>query len=129
NAAANVITGGAGNDTLSGGAGNDTIKGGDGNDFLDGGVGNDMFVFQAGFGTDRITGFDANVTGGQDLMDLSALGVTAATFGGSVSISVQDIDGVGALDTLISVGGGAIEVLGVNGVGANAITQTDFILA
>ncbi|MDH1263226.1 peroxidase family protein [Pseudomonas sp. GD03944] len=41
NGLANVITGGAGNDTLLGGAGNDTLNGLGGNDLLDGGEGND----------------------------------------------------------------------------------------
>jgi Ca2+-binding RTX toxin-like protein len=147
NLANNVITGGAGNDTLNGGAGddtvvgnagadsligsagNDTLRGGAGNDALDGGLGNDVFVFEAGFGTDRITGFDANATGGQDLLDLRPLGITAANFNASVSFVLSDIDGAGALDTLITIGTGHIEVLGVNGVGANAISQGDFILA
>jgi Ca2+-binding RTX toxin-like protein len=147
NLANNVITGGAGNDTLNGGAGNDTVvgnagadsligsagndtlRGGAGNDALDGGLGTDVFVFDAGFGTDRITGFDADATGGQDLLDLRPLGITAANFNASVSFSVSNIDGAGALDTLITIGTGHIEVLGVNGVGANAISQADFILA
>jgi Ca2+-binding RTX toxin-like protein len=124
-----VLTGAAGSNTLTGGAGNDRLNGGAGNDALDGGAGNDVFVFQAGFGIDRITGFDANATGGQDLLDLSALGVTAANFGASVGLSVGDLNADGVLDTLVSVAGGSIELLGVNGVGANAVTQADFILA
>ncbi|HET8746841.1 MAG TPA: calcium-binding protein, partial [Ramlibacter sp.] len=147
NGAANVLTGGSGNDTLNGSLGNDTLVGNGGNDTLlggtgndrliggagddalDGGIGNDVFVFQAGFGNDNITGFDANATGGQDLMDLSALGITAANFGASVGISVSDLNLDGTLDTLVSVAGGSIELFGVTGVGANAITQSDFILA
>jgi Ca2+-binding RTX toxin-like protein len=125
----NVITGGAGNDILNGGAGNDTLAGGAGNDLLDGGAGNDIFVFEAGFGTDRIVGFDANAVGGQDLLDLRALGITEADFDAQVSISVLDLDGAGVLDTLVSAGGGVIELLGVDGTGVNAITQSDFLLA
>ncbi|GAB3663126.1 peroxidase family protein [Ramlibacter alkalitolerans] len=124
-----VLIGDAGDNTLSGGAGNDTLAGGAGNDLLDGGAGTDIFVFEAGFGTDRIVGFDANAVGGQDLLDLRALGITEADFDAQVSISVLDLDGAGALDTLVSVGGGVIELLGVDGTGVNAITQADFLLA
>jgi Ca2+-binding RTX toxin-like protein len=134
-----TLNGGAGNDTLLGGGGNDALNGGDGvdvvnggagSDLLTGGLGNDVFTFQAGFGADRVTDFDANVAaGGQDLMDISALGITAASFGSTVHISVLNIDGVGALDTLVSIAGNTIGLLGVDGVGANVITQADFILA
>lgn len=57
------IEGGAGNDILSGDEGDDTLVGGDGDDRLTGGLGddvllggagNDTFVFERGFGTDRI---------------------------------------------------------------------------
>ncbi|WPC06763.1 peroxidase family protein [Pseudomonas benzenivorans] len=112
NALANVIRGGVGNDTLTGGAGNDTLVGG---------LGNDIFVFGPGFGNDIITDFDANPVGGQDLLNIAALGVTAATFAASVTIA-----DVGA-DTLVSVGGGTIRLVGIND--ATTITQADFILA
>jgi Ca2+-binding RTX toxin-like protein len=110
---ANILNGGAGNDRITGGAGNDT---------MDGGLGNDTFFFGAGFGVDRITGFDANATGGQDLLNVQAMGITAAEFASRVSIAV-----VGA-DTQLTIDGNIITVAGVNGVGANAITQADFIL-
>ena len=98
NALDNVITGGSGTDVLSGAGGNDTLIGGigvdsldggagddrliggTGNDLMNGGTGNDTFVFATGFGNDTISGFDANPTGGQDLLDISGLGITAATF-------------------------------------------------
>ncbi|WP_439858876.1 peroxidase family protein [Pseudomonas sp. MBLB4136] len=112
NALANVIRGGVGNDTLTGGAGNDTLVGGQGND---------IFMFGPGFGNDIITDFDANPVGGQDLLNIVALGVTAANF--AVNVSIAD---VGA-DTLISVGGGTIRLVGIND--ATTITQADFILA
>jgi hypothetical protein len=92
-----------------------------------GDAGNDIFVFQAGFGNDRISAFDANAAGGQDFLDLSALGITAATFGGSVSITVQQVDGAGQLDTLVTIGSETIALLNVNVVGD--VTQADFILA
>jgi Ca2+-binding RTX toxin-like protein len=136
NSLANVITGGAGNDTLSGGLNNDTMYGGAGddrltggsvNDWMDGGAGNDVFVFAAGFGQDTIAGFDASPDTGagsvQDRLDVSGLGITAATFASQVAITI-----VGA-DTLVQIGADSILLAGVNGLGDNAITSTDFILA
>ena len=136
----NIITGGAGIDVLSGaggldtligdggvdsldgGAGNDTLIGGAGNDIMNGGIGNDTFVFAAGFGDDVITGFDANPTGGQDLLDLTALGITAADF--ATDVTIADL----GANTLVTIGADTILLVGVNGVGANIITQQDFIL-
>jgi len=140
NAVNNVITGGTGNNVLSGGGGADTLignagvdslngddgldvlVGGGGNDVMNGGAGNDTFVFAAGFGNDVITGFDANPTGGQDLLDIGALGITAASF--ATDVIIADLGN----DTLVTIGTDSILLLGVNGVGANAITQLDFIL-
>ena len=57
---------------------------------MNGGAGNDIFVFAPGFGNDTIAGFDANAAGGgQDLLDISALGITAATFAAEVTITVD----------------------------------------
>ncbi len=134
-----VLDGGAGTDVLSGGTGNDVMNGGDGADLMNGGVGNDVmtggaggdiFVFQASFGQDRIVDFDADSDGGQDRIDLTALGITFDNFGDQVSITVGDFDGgVGYLDTLITIGSESITLHGVDGVAGNAITQADFILA
>jgi Ca2+-binding RTX toxin-like protein len=137
---ANVLDGQGGNDTINaggdadtllGGLGNDTLTGGAGNDTMDGGRGNDRFVFAPTFGNDTIAlGFDADAAGGgQDLLDIAALGINAATFGASVTLTVGQFDGLGALDTRVTIGGDTITLLGVNGVGANSITQMDFILA
>ena len=123
------VSGGAGDDTLAAGDGADTLNGGTGNDLLGGGLGTDMFLFHASFGHDRISDFDAGAVGGQDRMDISALGVTAAGFAAAVSVTVTDLDGAGDLDTLVTVGADSIALLGVTGVGDNAITQADFILA
>jgi Ca2+-binding RTX toxin-like protein len=134
-----ILNGGAGNDTLLGGGANDALNGGDGadvingganNDVLTGGLGNDTFVFQPGFGIDRIVDFDADPgLDGQDLMDISAFGITAATFNASVGLALGNFDAVAGLDTLVSIGGQSITLSGVTGVGANAITAADFILA
>src|SRR5207244_10244238 len=97
-AGANVLDGGAGNDTLNGGLGNDTLNGGAGNDTLTGGagddilngglLGSDVFVLAPGFGNDTITatGFDGG-TLAHDRLNVAALGITAANFATSVSIT------------------------------------------
>jgi Ca2+-binding RTX toxin-like protein len=139
NALANLLTGGAGNDTLNGAAGNDTLTGGLGNDslvggvgndildgglgndILNGGTGNDILHFTPGFGADRVLGFDFNPTGGQDLLDLSALGITADTFAGSVTIT-----DAGA-DVLLAIGADTILLVGV--ANPATIDATDFLLA
>ena len=69
-----TLVGGAGNDVLNAGAGNDLLIGGAGNDTMNGGAGNDVFCFVAGFGNDLVGDF----TLGQDKLDLSGLGITAA---------------------------------------------------
>ncbi|WP_085725895.1 peroxidase family protein [Pseudomonas sp. R37(2017)] len=139
NASNNVMTGGVGNDTLNGAGGNDTLLGGAGNDLLDGGAGNDsvaggagndtmnaasgddIFVFAAGFGNDRILGFDTDAAGGQDLLNIVGLNITAATFNSSVNM----VD-LGA-DTLLNFGAGSITLVGVGD--PNTVSATDFILA
>ena len=142
NGAANVLDGMAGNDTLSGGgggdslfggagidnlngdAGNDILNGGAGNDAMNGGAGLDTFVFADGFGNDTIRGFDANAIGGQDLLDISAFGLDETTFAANVIITDLGantrVDIVGTDNTIL--------LIGVNGVGANAIDMGDFLL-
>ena len=89
---ANTVAGTSGNDTLDGGLGNDTLNGGTG--------GNDFFKFLAGFGQDTIVaGFDSDPVGGQDLMDISGLGITAATFAANVTVA----NGGGG-STLVTIG-------------------------
>jgi Ca2+-binding RTX toxin-like protein len=118
-----VISTGAGNDIIFGGAGNDTISGGTGNDTMDGGAGTDVFLFTTNFGNDTIAGFDFNPGGGgggpgQDFLRLNpALGITAANFAANVSIAQS------GADTLITIGGNTITLLGV---AANQINVTDF---
>lgn len=125
---ANTLIGGAGADTLNGGGGADTLSGGDGNDILNGGAGNDAlngnggqntFVFSGAWGRDTITGFDANPAGGQDLLDIRATGITAATFASQVSMVNQ------GGNVVITIGGQQIVLAGVT---TAAINQTDFIL-
>ncbi|NWL78540.1 heme peroxidase, partial [Pseudomonas taiwanensis] len=112
NALANTINGGAGNDTLNGGAGNDTLSGG---------AGNDTFVFGGNFGQDRVLSFDANPVGGQDLLNVASLGITAANFAANVVIT-----DVGA-DTRVAIGANSITLVGVTD--ATSVTSADFIVS
>ena len=90
---------------------------------------NDVIIYNGvGFGADIITGFDA--TGGtaatQDLIDLSALGITAANLATRV-IETQ----VGA-NTVLTVRDAALATIGtiqVNGIANANIDATDYILA
>jgi Ca2+-binding RTX toxin-like protein len=107
---ANTVAGNVGNDTLNGGAGNDT---------LNGNGGNDIFRFLAGFGADTVADFDSNPLGGQDLLDISSLGITAATFNANVLISA-------GANPLVTIGGNTIRL---NGAAAGSVDRFDFILA
>ena len=76
-----MIIGNLGGNLLAGGGGNDTFMGGGGNDTIDAGAGNDRSSYlavtdvldTATNGHDTINNFDANATGGQDFIDLTAL--------------------------------------------------------
>ncbi|UCO99811.1 heme peroxidase [Metapseudomonas lalkuanensis] len=117
----NTLIGGNGVDTLNGGAGNDSILGGSGNDTLTGGADSDLFQFGIGFGQDRILDFDANPVGGQDRLDVTGLGISAATFAANVAIT-----DAGA-DTLVTIGANSITLVGV--ADATTVTQADFIVS
>jgi Ca2+-binding RTX toxin-like protein len=108
------LDGGAGNDTLNGGAGSDTLIGGAGDDTLVGGPGNDILLFSAaGFGADTVSDFDAAPAGGQDILDVSALGITFA----SVTVTAE------GLNTRITIGADSILLLNV---ASTAISASDF---
>ena len=130
NGAANRLDGRGGNDIIDAGAGNDIIIGGTGDDTMNSGTGNDIFVFAPGFGNDKVLQFDANPDGGQDLLDISAFGITAATFSARVTIS-----SIGA-DTLVTIDGDpgqSIRLIGISNTisrdgTAGPVSQSDFIL-
>jgi hypothetical protein len=117
------LKGGPEDDTLLGGAGSDRLAGNAGDDLLRGDEGADRFVFGKDFGRDTIADFDANPAGGQDVINLRQLGISAAEFDERVSIA--DL----GRDTMVIVeDAGTILCLGVTGDGANAIDVADFVL-
>jgi hypothetical protein len=90
---------------------------------MNGGPGTDTFVFGPGFGNDKIFAFDANPAGGQDFLDISQFGITAATFASRVTIA-----DVGA-DTLVTIDGNAAQTIDLVGIAnATTVTQADFLL-
>jgi len=120
---ADIITGNSGANVLNGGTGNDVLTGGGGNDTLNGGGGNDIFIFDVGFGNDTILTFDANPSGGQDLLDISLLGIDQGSFDARVLVDVVGSNTVVTID-----GTDTITLTNVNGTGANVITVADFVL-
>jgi Ca2+-binding RTX toxin-like protein len=112
---------GSGDFSGTGNAAANRIAGGGGNDTLAGGGGNDVFVFAADFGNDRVEGFDADAAGGQDLLDISQLGITQASFDAAVTVTSA------GSDTLIEIGAQSILLAGVSNPGV--ITANDFVLA
>ncbi|MGL4396934.1 MAG: peroxidase family protein [Hyphomicrobium sp.] len=116
-----TLIGNSGRNTLRGGGGDDTINGGRGNDTLSGGTGGDKFVFQKGFGNDVITDFDANPDGGQDKIDLSALGISSGNF--DQRVAIMDA----GFDTLVVVD--YTQKILLKGVGVSSqVTESDFVL-
>lgn len=97
---ADTLIGGLADDFIYGGAGDDSITGGAGDDFLSGGVGADSFIFEAGFGTDKISDFDTN----GDILDFSALGIT---------LSDLTLSSVGN-NTLVEYGSDSVFLVGVD---------------
>ncbi len=104
-----IMNGDAGNDTLLGGAGVDTLNGGTGNDLLNGGTGIDNYIFDTGFGNDRVAGFAngtekitvTNVTGASAAtlnVTLGGSGNVFADFGGPDSIEFIGITNVADID-------------------------------
>ncbi len=118
-----VIVGLGGTDTLNGGIGNDIIEGGAGNDTMNGGANNDIFRYTSvgGFGADTVAGFDANPTGGQDVINLAGLGINAGNFAANVTIA----NGGGGA-TLITIAGAQGGTIRLTGVAVANVNVTDF---
>ncbi|MEQ1716359.1 MAG: cadherin-like domain-containing protein, partial [Hyphomicrobium sp.] len=120
-ALSNILIAGAGADRVNGAGGNDRIEGGSGNDDLIGGAGTDRFVFAAGFGNDVIRDFDANPNGGQDVIDVSAMLITAANFNAHVTIADTGNDVLVTIDSV-----NTIRMRNIANVGD--VTVSDFVL-
>lgn len=117
-AGSQLMLGFDGNDTMNAGGGADILIGGAGNDTMNGGAGLDTFVFRLGFGNDIIQGFDHNPTGGQDLLDISALGLAAAAVHFVAS---------GGNSTLVMFDGLTDSIL-LQGVVTTNVTIEDFVI-
>jgi Ca2+-binding RTX toxin-like protein len=102
-----------GYDIVLGKGGDDTLDGGVGRDVLIGGDGEDQFVFSAKMSTDKIRDFDANASGGQDLIGgaFASATITASTDG---------------KDTIVDFGSGDRFIL--LGVVSTEINASDFTL-
>ena len=96
---ADKLIGDDGPNRINGGCGDDLVNGGGGPDTLIGGPGDDAFVFARGFGNDTIRRFDADLAGGQDLLDISAFGISADEF--TERVEVADI----GAHTLVTIDG------------------------
>ncbi|MCB1499417.1 MAG: hypothetical protein KDK07_06455 [Bauldia sp.] len=117
-----VADGGAGNDQLWGNRGNDRLEGDCGDDDLSGGLGNDLLI--GGFGNDTLAGGDGGDTfrfgrlSGDDTISDFNPGEDTIVFTGRqrvVDAALADLDGDGyADDTLLTVIGGSISVIGVD---------------
>lgn len=116
---ADNLIGGDGDDSLTGGRGQDRLEGGIGNDSLEGGLHADVFVFGPGFGDDTVADFDSNPAGGQDLLDVSAMGINALMFAALVDIQAS------GSDTIVTIG---LNSITLTGVAAGSVTIDDFIL-
>ncbi len=120
----NRLEGGAGDDLLYGSGGNDILIGGAGDDTLIGSGHDDTFVFGPGFGRDTVDDFDDNGRGSQDILDITAFGITAADFDARVVIT--DIGD----DTRITIDGNSGQTILLSGVrNATRIGIDDFLLA
>jgi Ca2+-binding RTX toxin-like protein len=114
----NVI-GGAGADIIHGDNLANRLEGGAGNDTLRGFGGADTFVFRPEFGSDTILVFDANPIRGQDVLDISAFGITSADFAARVAI------GHDGMDTMVTVDGG--DTIRLSGINHATVTIDDFL--
>ncbi len=108
-----VIIGNSDFNFLQGNGGNDTLDGGTNNDTMDGGSGNDIYLFNAGFGNDSISGDSA----GLDALDLravtNALTINLASSGGSeISDGSNSVNWSGDVIEYVYSGSGADLIYG-----------------
>ncbi len=124
--AADVISGGDGNDTINSGGGNDIVAGGRGNDVASLGSGDDTFVWNPGDGSDTVdgqSGTDTLLFNGSNVSEnitISANGSRARLFRdvGNVTMDLSSIEHI-QLDVL----GGAdnITVDNLSGTGVKLV--------
>lgn len=133
-----ILSGGAGDDSLYGGRGDDTLDGGAGTDYLRGGSGNDVLAggsdddfFYAEEGDDEIWGGDegihVNPSAEIDVVDYSSNAAPVSVrYDGSNTPSIQVTDGAGGKDTLHSIekivgttGRDFVEIIGQIALGAD----------
>jgi serralysin len=121
---ANVIAGGAGNDTLKGGAGNDTLDGHGGNDNATGGAGSDTFRFDTPLVAGQITTIADFVPGTDKIALASAVFSQAGPVGG-LSDAVFFIGAVAhdADDRIIYNSSSGALLYDADGTGSTAATQ------
>ena len=101
------LFGDKGNDTLHGGLGNDKISGTAGNDGLFGDDGKDTFIFETGFGADKVKDFEDNI---------DTLKLDDALWGGGKTAAqvVAEFATVSGSNVLFDFGGGQkLTVIGV----------------
>jgi len=117
NSGDNELRGNDGDDRLLGNGGDDVLVGGVGNDVMTGGSGNDTFVFANTSDSDRILDFDADPSGGQDLLDVSAFGWTDFTDMINDGTTITD----SGSNVVIDFGGSAaqVELVGVSSADLN----------
>ena len=110
---ADMLKGNDGDDVIRGGAGDDLVIGGAGRDKLSGNKGADIFVFDAGFGRDRLQDYQDGI----DKLDFSGHdGVTRYK-----DLKIRDTDlGVAILDG----DGGRIDLVGIDKAD---IDRSDFL--
>jgi Ca2+-binding RTX toxin-like protein len=120
---ANVIFGGAGNDTLQGRQGNDVLEGGTGNDTLMGDAGDDTYIFNVGDGQDFFrewSGFGSAGSGGNDTIQFGT-GISAS------NLTVSQANG--GQDLVLSISGTTDQITlfrGVTGFGDYRFEQVRF---
>jgi len=129
---ADLITGGASNDTLYGNGGNDTIISGSGNNSLFGGAGDDIFVANDGtFTTLQSTTINDYVAGSDTVLVNSALIGTGTSVGASanaIQFTGTTQDTLNITGTLTATGSTVFSGRVDNGGTANTVDATDGIL-
>ncbi|MCP5342273.1 MAG: hypothetical protein H6901_08665 [Rhodobacteraceae bacterium] len=125
------LYGGAGADTLYGGNGNDTLVGGAGPDRMSGNAGADVFVFrsQAEVGLGGARDVIADFTGGQDMMDFSAMGMSFSGASGFTSTAGEMIALASGGDTILAgdIDGDGVADFEVMLLGVTSVTGAMFV--